>query len=260
MSNIMDAVLDGEPTPMPAPEPAPEPSSEAPAQPRDEQGRFAPVPADYAPPEAPQAPDSAPAAPEPGQPPLTAKETVAFYKAMQDERDKRQALEKQLADLRARVPASEEGPADPETRLQQTLYAQRLDMSRAVAEAKYGAETVAKVHDWARERCDADPYFNQQMLNARLPYEDAYQAWRAAQVLDAVKPDDPSELEAFRAWKAQQGQPDAPPAATAASAPPPPSPPPPRTLATAPGSGAAGRAAVSAYPGAAFDEVLGQKG
>ena len=40
----------------------------------------------------------------------------------------------------------------------------------------------AALHDWAVARCDADPFFNQQMLASEDPYEAAYRAWQSEQV------------------------------------------------------------------------------
>ena len=50
--------------------------------------------------------DTGAATPPPPQPPLNERETAGFYRAMQEEREKRQALERQLAELKAR-------PRDP---------------------------------------------------------------------------------------------------------------------------------------------------
>ncbi len=151
--------------------------------------------------------------------------------ALRSEREKRQAAERELAALKA------EPPADT-GRLETALQAQTLLVSRKFADRQYGAETMAQVHDWATARCDADPGFNQRMRISDDPYEAAMQAWRREQVLEAVQPDD---LEAFKAWKA--GQSATPPA-------------PPRSLATAPGNGAAGRPHVPVGDGEAYGAIF----
>lgn len=147
--------------------------------------------------------------------------------AMLDERDKRQKLERELAALRE-AQAPQEPPSQDEV-FGRALYQQNLRVSRKFAERQYGAETVAKVHDWAEGRCNADPIFNQQMSSSDDPYEAAMQAFNRERVLETVKPE---RLDAFLAWEAAQ---------KAAPTPPNPSPPPPRSLANAPGNGAMGR-------------------
>ncbi len=199
-------------------EAAPEPSPEA-EQPRGADGKFA-------------------AKDAPKEPPLSERETVGFYRAMQDERDKRQALEKQLAEFRARE--TPPAPVPLEAQFEQRLYAQNLLTSRRFAESQYGKDEVALVHDWAAAKCDADPLFNQRMRSSDHPYEEAMQAFNRDKIVAEVSPGD---LDAFKAWKSAQAQAAQPqPAAQAA----------PRSLATAPGNGAAGKAAVPVGEGQAF--------
>jgi hypothetical protein len=207
-----------EPVAEPEPEPAPEPAPEPPT----------------------------PAALEPGHVPIS---------AMLDEREKRQALEKQLAQLKAK--ADPPPPLDATEQLQAALYAQNLRTSRRFAEARYGARSVETVHDWAAARCDADPAFNEQIRSSDDPYEAAMQAYNREQVLTEVGPGD---LDAFRAWKAAT-------AAAAAGAPaettPTPTPatataatPVPRSLVNASGNGALGKDAISAGPGEAHAAIF----
>ncbi|MGI8839962.1 MAG: hypothetical protein ACR2F8_04125 [Caulobacteraceae bacterium] len=212
-----------------AAETPPAPESEQPDRPRGPDGKFAP-----------KEPDAAAPA-DAAQPPLSEKETVGFYKAMADERDKRQALEKQLAELRARAePAPPPSEAD---QFQATLYAQNLRVSRRLAEKEYGKDTVAEVHDWAAARCDADPAFNQQMRVSDDPYEAAKTAFDREKIAAEVSV---SDLDQFRAWKAATaatGQAQTPPAAAT---------PPPRSLATASGTGAVGKEPVTVAEGNAY--------
>ncbi|MHB8529736.1 MAG: hypothetical protein ACYC8V_09535 [Caulobacteraceae bacterium] len=180
------------------------------------------TPPPQAAPEPPQAQETPSKGPEPGHVPVT---------ALMDERDKRQGLEKQLAELKAREAewqASQAAPATPEARLQAELYAQRLDMSRMFAESRYGADEVKALHDWAVAKCDTDPFFNEQMRSSRNPYEEAAQARNREMIAAKVTPD---RLAAFEAWEAAQQ------AAQGQAAPTPASPPPPRSLANAPNAG-----------------------
>ena len=194
-----------------------------------------------------QAAPVAPPPPEPGHIPIT---------ALLEEREKRQAeaararaAESQLDALRR---AAEE-PYDPapEAQLQAAIYANNLRVSRRFAERDYGKDTVEQVHQWAFERCDADPYFNQQMRASEDPYEAAYQAWNRDRIAAEVTP---GALAEFKAWKA---------ALAAASAHPNPKPahgvprtPAPRSLATASGTGGAGAPHVPIGPGQAFSGAI----
>ena len=132
-----------------------------------------------------------PATVEPGHVPIA---------ALLDEREQRQALKKELDALKARAEPPE--PPTPEQQSAASQYAMNLRFSRKFAEREYGAETIAKVHDWASAKCDADPAFNSAMMSSDDPYEAAFQAFNRERVLTEVKPDD---LDAFLAWKAASG-------------------------------------------------------
>jgi hypothetical protein len=214
----------------------------------------APAPEAHATPEAP-APEpedaggtpAAREAPAPtSQPPLTEKETVGFFKAMQAEREKRQALEKELEGYRASAAAkAAEDEPDPIQTMRAQLHQERMERSRAFADQKFGADAMTAVHDWAVARCDADPHFNSQVFQSRDPYAFAKAAYDKERVLQAVKPD---ELDDYAAWKASR--------ATPTPTPPPQPPPPPRSLATQPNAGGAGRPEVPMGPGAAFGAAI----
>ena len=212
------------PTETPAPETAPE-------RPRGPDGKFAPAKA--------ETPTPAPA--EPGHVPLA---------AMLDERDKRQALEKQLAALQAERDAAAKANAEPlplEAQVQQQLYVANLKASRRFAEREYGKETVATVHDWASAKCDADPVFNAQMQASEDPYEAAMQAYNREKIIAGVTSVD--ELAQFQAWKAAQAQVQA---STQSLTPSSPAQAIPRSLANAPGNGAQGAASVAVGEGNAY--------
>jgi hypothetical protein len=197
-----------------------------------------------------------PVSPAPATPTVTPAEPGHVpISALLDEREKRQAekaqreaLERQIAEMRAQ--ATPPRQLEPTEELSQALYVQGLRASRRFAEREYGKETIATVHDWAAKRCDEDPVFNQQMRASEDPYEAAFQAYSREQVLEAVKP---SDLAAFKAWQAAQaagGEGGAPPAAPA------PSPAAPRSLATASGTGGAGAPHVPVGPGQAFVSAM----
>ena len=167
---------------------------------------------------------------------------------MLDEREKRQAAERQLNELRARQEPPP--PPTPDEAMRQALYVQNLRSSRRFAEREYGKEQIATVHDWAEKRCAEDPIFNQQMLSSEDPYEAAYQAYNREQIVAKVSPD---RLAAFEAWeKAQAEAQAAAPTHTPSTAPAPP----PRSLATAPGNGAAGQPHIPVGEGEAFRAAI----
>jgi hypothetical protein len=209
---------------------------------RDEQGRFA---ASTVTPNAPARGETpAPQPPEPGHVPIS---------ALLDEREKRQAekaareaLERQVEQMRlAREPRHQ---LTRDQQLEMAVYNQNLRASRRFAEREHGKDTIAAVHDWAARRCDEDPHFNAQMRASEDPYEAALQAYHREQILRTVKPND---LAAFKAWQAAQaaaGQYPAHSSARSMSVP--------RSLATASGTGGAGRPHVPTGPGQAFASAI----
>ena len=254
-ANPLDAVF-GEPEPVEtdtAVAEAPEAAASAPEQPasspeRGPDGKFVAKASDTAVPvtDAPVAP----AEPQ-TQPPLSEKEIAGFLKAMQDERDKRQAIERKAAELEARLKAQQE-PAEPlplEAQVEARLYEQNLKASRRFAEREYGKDTIATVHDWAAARCDADPIFNQQMRSSDDPYEAAYQAYQREQLLEKVKPEDLGDLDAFRAWQAAQRAASTTPETLPQTVETTPAP---KSLVTASGTGAVGKPHVEVGEGQAY--------
>ena len=169
-------------------------------------------------------------APEAGaydvQRPLSGEETLSLYKAMQEERDKRQELERQLTKLRLTEPSADK-PAGELISLQ--VYANHLRVSRRFAEQEYGCELITSVHDWAAAKCDADPTFNQQMRSSDDPYQAAKIAYDQEvggrqSLLTAITPQPLPNL--------------------------------PRSLADAPGNGAAGRTHVPVGDGNAYQSLF----
>ena len=169
---------------------------------------------------------------------------------MLDEREKRQALEKELAAIKARQPTSE-SPQIADPAVEARLYVQNLEYSRRWATKEYGADTVSQAYAWANARCEPtsasfDPIFNQQIAASNDPYETVVQAYKREQLLERVSVDDLDEYTAWKAAKAaSQAQPQTPPLA-----------PPPRSLASAPGNGAAGRPHIPVGEGEAFNALF----
>lgn len=202
---------------------------------RGPDGKFAPKPAEAA---------MEPTSPPAGQVPIS---------ALLDEREQRQSAQKQAKELQDRLAALERQSAEPapaEEQFQAALYAQNLRVSRRFAERQYGQELTATVHEWAAAKCDADPIFNASIRSSDDPYEAAVQAYNRDQLVAKVSPE---RLAAFEAWeKAQaelqgQAQTVQQPAAEA---------PLPRSLADAPGNGAAGAPHIPVGPGEAFNAAI----
>ena len=219
------------------------PAEVAPGRARDPSGKFASA----APPVATGEADK-PAAPPPAPPPAAEPGHVPIS-AMLDEREKRQALEKELAAFKERqAPPQQRQPLD-DPAVEGRLYVMNRQFSRRLAEKEYGKETVAQVHEWAATKCDDDPFFNQQLLASDDPYELSMQAWKRDQLLAKVSPDDLDEYTAWKAAKAQAGQAQPQTQQSTPQAPP-------RSLANAPGSGGAGRPHVPVGEGEAFNATF----
>lgn len=203
--------------------------------------------------EAPAAVEEATAPAEPAQPELVeepAPETPAEPKpepgyvpisAIMDERDKRQAAERELARIRA-AQVQQVAPApvpdvfdDPQGFIQHQemgRYQDRLYFSEQLATVKHGAETVQAAKEWGIEKCASDPLFNQKLLSSQDPVGMAVQEYQREQIASQVSPD---AFKEFQAWKAAQAS-----LATqtpAASAAPTTRVIPPRSLASAPSAG-----------------------
>lgn len=216
----------------PAETPAPEPEPKATEQ--------APEPAQAEAPQ-PEPQPEPPAEPEPRHVPLT---------AMLDERDKRKALEAELAQLRAAQVQHQPEPEvlpdifeDPEgytralnERFERNLYQQTLRVSERFARTQYGSETTDAALQWGHAQCAADPLFNAKVRQSDDPVGYVVQQYQRDQIASQVSPD---EFAAFQAWKQAQTQVQAAPQAQppGASPPIPAKTVPPRSLASAPSAG-----------------------
>jgi hypothetical protein len=227
----------------PAPTPEATPPSDGPA--RDAEGRFAAKPAEAEQP----APFNIATAADiaPGHVPIS---------AMLDEREKRQALERQLADIQAeRQRAEAQAKAadlPPDVRTAQQMWGLRMDLSRELMVSQHGEEEARALHEWGEAKCGSDPHFNQQVYASKNPYAFIRQARQREMLLAEVSPDDLDDYKAWKASKAQGASPAPTPGAT-----PSPAPTPPRSLANAPNAGGAGAVAETPMgPGAAFNQTI----
>lgn len=65
----------------------------------------------------------------------------------------------------------------------QKIKATQVVMSKRMASAEFGADTVEQALAWAFQRCDADPQFNQKMWSSNEPAFDAVVEYRKAQTI-----------------------------------------------------------------------------
>lgn len=245
------AAPEAQPTPQPDPVIAPEVVADPVGQPRDEQGRFAPLnPEPQTPPDGVTPPPANPATPPAGHVPVT---------ALQEERARRQALEAEIqryqqAQMESGIPDPYADPEGYNAFLQQQVQGAamtvKLDLSEDMARAKHGDETVDRMLEWAKDRFASSRAYQQEVLRQRNPYEFAMQAYQAEERQKAFAGVEPSELAAFQQWRAAQNPlAGAPPAAS-----PTPVTPPPQSLAAAPSAGVATHVPIG--PGVAFDGLF----
>lgn len=249
-------VAEQQPTAAPQAEPpaSAEPSQDGPA--RGPDGKFIssqaqPAPAQPAVPEPAPQPVAQPV--EPGHVPIS---------AMLDEREKRQALERQLAELQRQQQPAPKAPdryEDPDgydrfmqEQTDQRLYDMRVEMSERFAESRYGAETVQKAVDWGYQRCASDPHFNAQVRANPDPIAFVVQQHQREEMYSTVGDKfDLAQYQAFLAWQAAQtAQPNGQQQSQSqpATAPAPATPavqPPPRSLVHAPQAGGGSSGALS---------------
>lgn len=196
-----------------APAVAAEPTPEPTPQPREEDGRFAPI------------------------------------SALQDERQKRQDLERQVAEMRAamapkpqadqpKVPDPYDDPAGYARHIEQQQQGEflrmRFQMSHEMAKQQYGNDEVEAARQWATERASKDPAFDMALGQQAHPMAWIVQQHKRDGLLSQIG-EDPDAFVRRRAAELGIG---AVPAVPAASAPTPaPAPTPPRSLASAPAAG-----------------------
>lgn len=188
------------------PTPESEPATEAPSQPRDESGRFAARETGVDPAAEPEtAPEAETVPPTDQLPPET-------YKGIKEERTKRQALEKELQTLRDQIEslkAPKEPPAPPPSIWEDDQAALQHVKQESVSEASFNAKLdmsemlAAQAHDdfddmkaKFLDMMKVNPGLQQQALNARHPWEFAYQQAKKAAQFEELGAVDVADLEA----------------------------------------------------------------
>lgn len=186
--------------------------------------------------------------------------------ALLDERDKRKALEAELAQFRqaqqqqqpVQMPDPYEDPegfaAAQEARVSQALYQTNLRWSERIASIQHGEEAVKAAKDWGFQRCETDPYFNAKVAASPDPIGFVVAEYKREEIASKVTPD---EFAQFQAWKAAQNQlqqqaaPAAPPTTQASAIPP-------KSLASAPSAGSILTEPVQSDE-EIFNEVVGKR-
>lgn len=180
--------------------------------------------------------------------------------ALKEEREKRQALEREFAALKARVdqpqqvaqqpqrqpiPDSYEDPegynAYVEQRIAQAMWAERAERSGRDAERTYGKDTVEAAILWAQAEGAKDPTLGQRVQMQSSPVEFVVQEYQRSQTLQALQgkslDDYLQEQAVAKGWIVSQAD-----GAAAPSQQKPSSPTPPKSLSRAPGNGGVGKA------------------
>jgi hypothetical protein len=180
-----------------------------------------------------EAPEPA-ATPEPAQPEPAATEPepvaaeaaqpvgVVPIAALMAERDKRQELERQLAQLAPIEPPAmpSEQYLDPVQQLAVQQHQLRYQISEAKAEVRHGEDLVREAKQWAIQRAQQDPLFDARIDRAPDPFTQIVEDYKREQMLSQVTPEVFAQFQAWRA--AQQQQPATPVAAPAVAVSPPP--------------------------------------
>lgn len=188
---------------------------------RDEKGRFAKK-AEGATPAKPETPkvETAPKVEKPAAPtaavnakpgedidaePLDPK-AKAYYAKAKDEQRKRQAVERELASLRAQqpqppIPNPQEHPAEfaqhVEGRVSQAQWDTVLNTSEIAALDKYGEEKVDQAKAWFLEQRETNPGIDFALRQQRHPYKWVIEQYQHAQLLNEIGTDP-------NAWREQQ--------------------------------------------------------
>jgi hypothetical protein len=252
--DVFDAVFEGKeekqaipPAEQPAEPPQMEPQAEAPAP------EAAQPPIETAPPEpAPQRDDR--------NVPLV---------ALLDEREKRKALEAELAQLRAKAepqqPANVPDPYDdPEGYhafvndvVQRQTLAIKFDLSESMAKAAHGYEAVEAAKEWGAQRAQSDPSFQRAFITAQNPMDWVVRQHKQEEDLALYRKDPVAFAKAVLERSGQPTVPDAAAAIPAVAGQQPQAPrpaAPPRSIASAPSSG--GPRDVATGPLAAVDAIF----
>jgi hypothetical protein len=203
-----------------------------------------------------------PQRPEPGYVPLN---------AVLEEREKRQAAERRIAEFEAQAKQPQVRPDafdDPEgydrhieQQIEQRVQKVRADTSYALAVRDYGKDTVEEARAWALDKAQKDPMFNQQVgtvfATEMLPVDWVVQQHKREALLadigDPSKLDDWFSREAAKRGYAMQSTPPVAAPVAAAPAPAPKPAMPPRSIAS---DATPAAAAPNTDPMAAMDAIF----
>lgn len=172
------------------------------------------------------------------------------YEALRDERSKRQALERRLAEIEAAQQRAQiEAIADPGERAQavqqqlmQAAVAHKVQLSRQYAERQYGPEFVQEVENFFNDPQHAP--MSHQFLRTADPFGSAVEYYNAAKALREIGPDPNSYREKLREQLKAEIMAELSPAKPKA---------PPRSMASAPAAGGD-----STPIGSGFDALFGE--
>ena len=145
---------------------------------------------------------------EPEQQPETTEAQTAeekfnptLYREMKEERAKRQALERENAELRSNRPAPQpQAPVkipdayeDPEgfarhfqNVQEQSAWNVRAEMSGRFAEQKFGKDVVEEALTWAQSQAKADPSLEIRVRNAASPVEHVVNEYQQSRTLERI--------------------------------------------------------------------------
>ena len=171
--------------------------------------------------------------------------------ALLDERERRQAAQRELDELR-RWRQQQEKPqqkpdffdnpeavlAQQQQQYERRLMAEKLQLSRSLAEREYGADVVQAAYEWF----DQHPEQSQALVHEPSPFHAAVEHYKRQQALSEIGSDPDQWRQAERERLRQEVQAELAQKKPAA---------PPRSLASAPSAGGE-----TPSPGSAFDELF----
>lgn len=171
------------------------------AQPRDESGRFAPQETGVETPQPEQVAETVP--------PTADRLPPDTFKAVKDEREKRQALERELEALRKQFEAQQNPPAPPpsvwedeqaygghivQTAVQQATFNAKLDMSEMMV--RQANADFDDMKSRFLQMAEQNPALRQQALNDPHPWNKAYQIAKNAATMEELGATDLETLKA----------------------------------------------------------------
>lgn len=183
------------------------------------------------------------------------------YSEMKKERDKRQELERRLAEVQqpkepVRIPDAYERPDEFgqhfQGQVEQVRWESRAEISGIRAETKYGKETVDAAIEWAQERRLSDPTLENRVYRSASPVEAVVQEYQQARTLETLA--GRTFEEAARDWAEKQGLAVSP---GAKPSPKPSHPTPPRSLASRPGQGGSNQGSGDPFEGIFSSDKMG---